>query len=104
MENRPLDVAAAVNTSTPDVRQPEPIVSSAGASRSVSGKTQIHVVKRAETLSGIADSYGTTMAALRDLNKLKRRRVGGATPEGAGGENRRRHYRRQGENAGQEAV
>lgn len=72
VENRPLDVAAAVNTSTPDVRQPEPIVSSAGASRSVSGKTQIHVVKRAETLSGIADSYGTTMAALRDLNKLKK--------------------------------
>ncbi|MGU9756312.1 N-acetylmuramoyl-L-alanine amidase AmiB [Serratia marcescens] len=72
VENRPLDVAAAVNTSTPDVRQPEPIVSPAGASRSVSGKTQIHVVKRAETLSGIADSYGTTMAALRDLNKLKK--------------------------------
>ncbi|HIE4241369.1 TPA: N-acetylmuramoyl-L-alanine amidase AmiB [Serratia marcescens] len=72
VENRPLDVAAAVNTSTPDVRQPEPIVSSAGASRSVSGKTRIHVVKRAETLSGIADSYGTTMAALRDLNKLKK--------------------------------
>ena len=76
VENRPLDVAAAVNTSTPDVRQPEPIVSSAGASRSVSGKTQIHVVKRAETLSGIADSYGTTMAALRDLNKLKKTACG----------------------------
>lgn len=30
------------------------------------------MVKRAETLSGIADSYGTTMAALRDLNKLKK--------------------------------
>ena len=29
-------------------------------------------MKRAETLSGIADSYGTTMAALRDLNKLKK--------------------------------
>ncbi len=75
VENRPLDVAAAVNTSTPDVRQPEPIVSSA-ASRSVSGKTRIHVVKRAETLSGIADSYGTTMAALRDLNKLKKTACG----------------------------
>ncbi|NTX80408.1 N-acetylmuramoyl-L-alanine amidase AmiB [Serratia proteamaculans] len=71
VENRPLDVAAAVNSSTPDVSQPAPIVSSAGSSR-VSGKTQIHVVKRAETLSGIADSYGTTMAALRDLNKLKK--------------------------------
>ncbi|CAI0819354.1 N-acetylmuramoyl-L-alanine amidase AmiB precursor [Serratia entomophila] len=72
VENRPLDVAAAVNSSTPDVSSPAPIVSSAGAGRSVSGKTQIHVVKRAETLSGIADSYGTTMAALRDLNKLKK--------------------------------
>lgn len=72
VENRPLDVAAAVKSSTPDVvSQPTPVVSSAGGSR-ISGKTQIHVVKRAETLSGIADSYGTTMAALRDLNKLKK--------------------------------
>ncbi|CAI1010967.1 N-acetylmuramoyl-L-alanine amidase AmiB [Serratia quinivorans] len=71
VENRPLDVAAAVNSSTPDVSQPAPVVSSAGSSR-ISGKTQIHVVKRAETLSGIADSYGTTMATLRDLNKLKK--------------------------------
>ncbi len=71
VENRPLDVAAAVNSSTPDVSQPAPVVSSAGSSR-ISGKTQIHVVKRAETLSGIADSYGTTMTALRDLNKLKK--------------------------------
>ncbi|CAI1668275.1 N-acetylmuramoyl-L-alanine amidase AmiB precursor [Serratia quinivorans] len=71
VENRPLDVAAAVNSSTPDVSQPTPVVSSAGSSR-ISGKTQIHVVKRAETLSGIADNYGTTMAALRDLNKLKK--------------------------------
>ncbi|CAI1064938.1 N-acetylmuramoyl-L-alanine amidase AmiB [Serratia proteamaculans] len=71
VENRPLDVAAAVNSSTPDVSQPAPIVSST-SSRRISGKTQIHVVKRAETLSGIADSYGTTMAALRELNKLKK--------------------------------
>ncbi|WP_413504591.1 N-acetylmuramoyl-L-alanine amidase AmiB [Serratia grimesii] len=72
VENRPLDVAAAVKSSTPDVvSQPAPVVSSTGGSR-ISGKTQIHVVKRAETLSGIADSYGTTMAALRDLNKLKK--------------------------------
>ncbi|WP_283602457.1 N-acetylmuramoyl-L-alanine amidase AmiB [Serratia proteamaculans] len=71
VENRPLDVAAAVNSSTTDVSQPAPVVSSASSSR-ISGKTQIHVVKRAETLSGIADSYGTTMAALRELNKLKK--------------------------------
>ncbi|GAK28527.1 N-acetylmuramoyl-L-alanine amidase AmiB [Serratia liquefaciens] len=71
VENRPLDVAAAVNSSTQDVSQPAPVTRSTGSSR-ISGKTQIHVVKRAETLSGIADSYGTTMAALRDLNKLKK--------------------------------
>lgn len=70
VENRSLDVAAAVNALTPDVSSPTPSVSLAGASRGVSGKTQIHVVERAQTLSGIADSYGTTIAALRDLNKL----------------------------------
>ncbi|MBC3251479.1 MAG: N-acetylmuramoyl-L-alanine amidase AmiB [Pseudomonadota bacterium] len=71
VENRPLDVAAAVNSTTDDLRQPEPVTSRARSSASV-GKTQIHVVKRAETLSGIADSYGTSMAALRELNKLKK--------------------------------
>lgn len=70
VENRSLDVTAAVNALTPDVSSPAPSVSSVGASRGVSGKTQIHVVERAQTLSGIADSYGTTIAALRDLNKL----------------------------------
>lgn len=71
VENRPLDVAAAVNATTDDLRQSEPVLSPARSSAST-GKTQIHVVKRAETLSGIADSYGTSMAALRDLNKLKK--------------------------------
>lgn len=70
VENRPLQVAAAVNSSVQDLRQPEPVVSrprSAGRD-----KTQIHVVQRAETLSGIADSYGTSMATLRTLNNLKK--------------------------------
>ncbi|TQI78411.1 N-acetylmuramoyl-L-alanine amidase [Serratia fonticola] len=71
VENRPLDVAAAVNSTTQDLRQPEPVSRPASNSANVS-KTQIHVVKRAETLSGIADSYGTSMATLRDLNKLKK--------------------------------
>lgn len=71
VENRPLDVAAAVNSTTEDLRQPEPVTIPARSSANT-GKTQIHVVKRAETLSGIADSYGTSMSALRDLNKLKK--------------------------------
>ncbi|MBF1995659.1 N-acetylmuramoyl-L-alanine amidase AmiB [Serratia symbiotica] len=49
-----------------------PLDNVAGTSRRVGGKTQIHVVKRSETLSGIADSYGTTLAVLRELNKLKK--------------------------------
>jgi N-acetylmuramoyl-L-alanine amidase len=71
VENRSLDVAATVNSTTDDLRQPEPVTSPARSRTSV-GKTQVHVVKRAETLSGIADSYGTSMAALRELNKLKK--------------------------------
>ncbi|MBJ2067390.1 N-acetylmuramoyl-L-alanine amidase AmiB [Serratia odorifera] len=72
VENRPLDVAAAVNESTPDVSQPEPVTTRSVGNSSYRGKTQIHVVKRAETLSGIAGRYGTSMAALRDLNHLKK--------------------------------
>lgn len=49
-----------------------PLGNVAGTSRRIGGKTQIHVVKRSETLSGIADSYGTTLAVLRELNKLKK--------------------------------
>ncbi|HHQ6567861.1 TPA: N-acetylmuramoyl-L-alanine amidase AmiB [Serratia fonticola] len=71
VENRSLDVAATVNSTTDDLRQPESVTSPARSRTSV-GKTQVHVVKRAETLSGIADSYGTSMAALRELNKLKK--------------------------------
>jgi LysM repeat protein len=39
------------------------------ASRST---TRVHVVKRGETLSGIARRYGTSVAALKRLNGLKR--------------------------------
>ncbi|AHG20749.1 N-acetylmuramoyl-L-alanine amidase [Chania multitudinisentens RB-25] len=73
VESRPLITAGAVNSSTQDLRQPEPVANPVRSQRSTStGKTQIHVVKRAETLSGIADSYGTSMATLRDLNNLKK--------------------------------
>ncbi|MFI8414915.1 N-acetylmuramoyl-L-alanine amidase AmiB [Serratia sp. NPDC078593] len=68
MENRPLDVAAAVNSSATDVKP----VARAATHAVFRGNTQIHVVKQAETLSGIANHYGISMAALRELNKLKK--------------------------------
>jgi len=70
VENRPLlaSSAAAVGSSAKASNQPGPIEVTAGAA----GATQIHKVTRGETLTGIANSYGTTTAALRDLNKLKK--------------------------------
>ncbi|MBF7994771.1 N-acetylmuramoyl-L-alanine amidase AmiB [Rahnella laticis] len=77
VENRPLlasasaasDSAAGSDTSaSSSVSQPGPIEATAASG----GATQIHKVTRGETLTGIASSYGTTNAALRDLNKLKK--------------------------------
>lgn len=73
-ESRPQGVTAAVNPKMQDLRQPQP-VSRASSEKVSVGKTQLHVVKPAETLSGIADSYGTSMATLRELNKLKKEGV-----------------------------
>lgn len=60
-ENRPLQSATAVDSA-----------GSSGASALYSGATQRHVVKRGETLSGIAAHYGVSMSTLRSLNKLKK--------------------------------
>lgn len=70
VENRPLlaSSAAAADSSAKASNQPGPIEVTAGAA----GATQTHKVTRGETLTGIANSYGTTTAALRDLNKLKK--------------------------------
>jgi len=72
VENRPLLASApAAETSTAgsaSISQPGPIEATAASG----GATQIHKVTRGETLTGIANSYGTTNAALRDLNKLKK--------------------------------
>ena len=61
-ENRPLQSATAVNV------QPNP----APVSTRYAGAVTRHVVKRGETLSGIADHYGVSMAMLRSMNTLKK--------------------------------
>ncbi len=72
IENRPLLTNATPVTQSPPARaslnQPGPIETTAA----LGGATQIHVVKRGETLTGIAAKYGTTNSALHDLNKLKK--------------------------------
>lgn len=72
VENRPLLASAtavddsAANSSS--MSQPGPVEATAASG----GATQIHQVKRGETLTGIAVKYGTTAGALSDLNKLKK--------------------------------
>ncbi len=72
VENRPLLASATAVTEPPpastSLRQPGPIETTAA----LGGATQIHVVKRGETLTGIAAHYSTTNSALRDLNRLKK--------------------------------
>jgi len=61
-ENRPLDSAPAVSVAS----------NPATGTVQYTGATQRHTVTRGETLSGIAEKYGVSMATLRDLNSLKR--------------------------------
>ncbi|CAX54254.1 N-acetylmuramoyl-L-alanine amidase [Erwinia pyrifoliae Ep1/96] len=60
-ENRPLQFAAAV----------EPVINPALAGTLSAAASQRHMVKRGETLSGIAAHYGVSMATLRAMNTLK---------------------------------
>ncbi|MBS0969236.1 N-acetylmuramoyl-L-alanine amidase AmiB [Nissabacter archeti] len=62
VENRPLSVSAAGSESAS-----EPVVH--GTS---SKKAKVHVVKRGETLSGIAQTYGLSANALSQYNHLKK--------------------------------
>jgi len=73
VENRPLLASATAvdsgNTAAnSSMSQPGPVEATAASA----GATQIHQVKRGETLTGIANRYGTTPKALSDLNKLKK--------------------------------
>ena len=61
-ENRPLQSATAVDV------QPNP----APTGTRYTGAVTRHVVKRGETLSGIAAHYGVSMATLRSMNTLKK--------------------------------
>ncbi|ORM66171.1 N-acetylmuramoyl-L-alanine amidase AmiB [Pantoea rodasii] len=61
-ENRPLDSTPAVSVAS----------NPATGTVQYTGATQRHTVTRGETLSGIAEKYGVSMATLRDLNSLKR--------------------------------
>lgn len=61
--------ARAVVAAARDV--PNPAVEIYGSSRTRSG-ARVHVVKRGETLSGIAKRYGTTVRTLMRLNGLKK--------------------------------
>ena len=64
-ENRPLASATAVEVEANDASAPV----------SYTGPVTRHVVKRGETLSGIAARYGVSMHTLTQLNKLKKQSV-----------------------------
>ncbi|YCH32602.1 N-acetylmuramoyl-L-alanine amidase AmiB [Erwinia sp. D4-22] len=64
-ENRPLASSTAVEVEA----------NSASSSVSYTGPVMRYVVKRGETLSGIAARYGVSMATLTQLNKLKKQSV-----------------------------
>lgn len=75
VENRPQRLVSA-GSSNP-VTEPQRVVSNNRTSNSSAsaGATQIHVVKRGETLLGIANRYGTTMTKLMQQNSLKKEGV-----------------------------
>ncbi|KAB7666221.1 LysM peptidoglycan-binding domain-containing protein [Plesiomonas shigelloides] len=55
-----------------DIDQPGPIVEKAPVKTSSSAaKAQVHVVKRGETLTRIAEQYDTDVATLKRLNRMK---------------------------------
>ncbi|AKJ41024.1 N-acetylmuramoyl-L-alanine amidase AmiB [Pragia fontium] len=72
----PLDsVTPAKKTSAISTPQQQKTQATSAVASTSQGKTQIHVVKRGETLSHIAVSYGSTTKALSELNSLKKEGV-----------------------------
>ncbi len=69
MENRPQGVSSAVDAGASGTQAVSQVTAGVVPA---SGPVTRHVVARGETLSGIAARYGVSMAALRELNKLKR--------------------------------
>ncbi len=69
LENRPQGIASAMDAGASGTQAVSQVT--AGVVPPSSAATR-HIVKRGETLSGIASQYGVSMTTLRDLNKLKR--------------------------------
>lgn len=66
--------SSSVSSKAPvvDIDQPGPIVEKAPVKTSSSAaKAQVHVVKRGETLTRIAEQYDTDVATLKRLNRMK---------------------------------
>ncbi|MGL5738415.1 MAG: LysM peptidoglycan-binding domain-containing protein, partial [Plesiomonas shigelloides] len=74
--SQPEPVRSSVSSSSKapvvDIDQPGPIVEKAPVKVSSSAaKAQVHVVKRGETLTRIAEQYDTDVATLKRLNRMK---------------------------------
>jgi N-acetylmuramoyl-L-alanine amidase len=69
LENRPQGIASAADAGASGVQA---VAQSTAAVVRPATAASRHVVQRGETLSGIANRYGVSMAVLRDLNHLKK--------------------------------
>ncbi|QWA10272.1 N-acetylmuramoyl-L-alanine amidase AmiB [Sodalis ligni] len=69
LENRPQGIASAADAGASGAQAVSQSTAGVMPAAAPAGR---HVVQRGETLSGIASRYGVSMAALRDLNHLKR--------------------------------
>lgn len=72
--SQPEPVRSSASSKTPvvDIDQPGPIVEKAPVKASNStAKVQVHVVRRGETLTRIAEQYDTDVATLKSLNRMK---------------------------------
>lgn len=69
LENRPQGIGSVVDAGASGAQAVSQLTASVVPT---SAATRRYIVKQGDTLSGIAAQYGVSMAALRELNKLKR--------------------------------
>lgn len=72
--SQPEPVRSTVSSKAPvvDIDQPGPIVEKTPVKESsATAKARVHVVKRGETLTRIAEQYATDVATLKSLNRMK---------------------------------